>query len=92
MTALALQHAGGAVAGLLNNVIYAHLGSFTDVAGTPPDAGNVRPDFVNSVDASRGIVYSLRTFDQDSSLLVTAGYDQVTGVGVPNTGWLTALG
>ena len=92
MTALALQHAGGTGAGLLNPAIYTHAGSFTDVAGTPPDAGNVRPDFVNSVDASRGIVYSLRTFDQDSSLLVTPGYDQVTGLGVPNTGWLTALG
>jgi subtilase family serine protease len=92
MTALALQHAGGAGAGLLNNAIYAHTGSFTDVAGSPPDAGNIRPDFVNSVDASRGIVYSLRTFDQDSSLLVTPGYDQVTGLGVPNSGWLSALG
>ena len=92
MTALALQHAGGGGAGLLNDAIYAHLGSFTDVAGAPPDAGNVRPDFVNQVDASRGIVYSVRTFDQDSSLAVTSGYDQVTGVGVPNTGWLTALG
>jgi subtilase family serine protease len=92
MTALALQHAGGAGAGLLNNAIYAHRNSFTDVAGSPPDVGNVRPDFVNSVDASRGIVYSVRTFNQDSSLQVTTGYDQVTGLGVPNTRWLSALG
>jgi subtilase family serine protease len=91
MTALALQRAGGAGAGLLNNAIYTHLGSFSDVAGTPPDAGNVRVDYANSVDASRGLLYSVRTFDQDSSLSVTPGYDQVTGVGVPNTGWLTAL-
>jgi subtilase family serine protease len=91
MTALALQRAGGAGAGLLNNAIYSHLGSFTDVAGTPPDAGNVRVDFANQVDASRGLLYSVRTFDQDSSLAVTAGYDQVTGVGIPNTGWLSAL-
>jgi subtilase family serine protease len=92
MTALTLQHAGGAGAGLLNNAIYAHRGSFADVAGSPPDAGNVRVDYVNSVDASRGLVYSVRTFNQDSSLLVTRGYDQVTGLGTPNTGWLTALG
>jgi subtilase family serine protease len=91
MTALAIQRAGGAGAGLLNNAIYSHLGSFTDVAGTPPDAGNVRADYANDVDASRGILYSVRTFDQDSSLAVTAGYDQVTGVGIPNTGWLSAL-
>ena len=91
MTALALQRAGGAGAGLLNNAIYSHLGSFTDIAGTPPDAGNVRVDYANDVDASRGLLYSVRTFDQDSSLLVTTGYDQVTGVGIPNTGWLNAL-
>jgi subtilase family serine protease len=91
MTALALQRAGGSGAGLLNNAIYSHLGSFTDVAGTPPDAGNVRVDYANEVDATRGLLYSVRTFDQDSSLAVTAGYDQVTGVGIPNTGWLSAL-
>jgi subtilase family serine protease len=91
MTALALQHAGSS-AGLLNPVIYANSGAFTDVAGSPPDAGNVRADYANSVDASGGIVYSVRTFNQDSSLEVTPGYDLVTGLGVPNTGWLTALG
>jgi subtilase family serine protease len=91
MTALALQHAGSP-AGLLNPVIYANTGAFTDVAGSPPDAGNVRADYANSVDASAGIVYSVRTFNQDSSLEVTPGYDLVTGLGVPNTGWLTALG
>ena len=72
-------------------MIYAHRGAFTDVAGSPPDAGNVRADYVNGVDASDGIVYSVRTFNQDSSLDVTPGYDQVTGLGVPNTGWLTAI-
>jgi subtilase family serine protease len=92
MTALALQHAGGGGAGLLNNAIYSHLGSFTDVAGGPTDEGNIRVDYANSVDASRGLLYSVRTFNQDSSLSVGAGYDQVTGVGIPNTGWLTALG
>jgi hypothetical protein len=37
------------------------------------------------------VLYSVRTFNQDSSLATTPGYDPVTGVGVPNTGWLTAL-
>jgi subtilase family serine protease len=92
MTALTVQHQGGAGGGLLNEVIYANAGAFTDVAGPGADAGNVRADFVNSVDASDGIVYSVRTFDQDSSLEVTPGYDQVTGLGAPNTDWLTALG
>jgi subtilase family serine protease len=91
ITALSLQHQGGAGAGLLNEVIYTHTGAFTDIAGSPPDAGNVRADFANGVDASSGILYSVRTFNQDSSLQVTAGYDLVTGLGVPNTGWLTAI-
>jgi subtilase family serine protease len=91
MTALALQTAGGG-AGLLNPVIYAHPDAFTDVAGSPPDAGNVRADYANGVDASGGVIYSVRTFNQDSSLEVTPGYDLVTGLGVPNTGWLTAIG
>jgi subtilase family serine protease len=91
MTALSLQNVAGHKAGLLNPVIYAHGGAFTDVAGSPPDAGNVRADFANGVDASGGIVYSVRTFNQDSSLELTSGYDLVTGIGVPNTGWLTAI-
>jgi subtilase family serine protease len=90
-TALAFQHAGGGV-GLLNPTIYAHQAAFTDVTGPGPDAGNVRADFANSVDASGGLLYSVRTFDQDSSLTVTPGWDDVTGLGSPNTGWLTATG
>ena len=92
MTALAFQHAGGGV-GLLNPTIYANAGSgaFTDVAGTPADAGNVRVDFANGVDSSGGLRYSVRTFNQDSSLTTTPGWDNVTGIGSPNTGWLTAI-
>jgi subtilase family serine protease len=91
MTALAFQNAGGGV-GLLNPTIYAHRGAFTDVTGPGPDAGNVRADFANGVDASGGLIYSVRTFDQDSSLTVTPGWDDVTGLGSPNSGWLTAIG
>jgi subtilase family serine protease len=91
MTALAFQHAGGGV-GLLNPTIYGNPGAFTDVTGPGPDAGNVRVDFVNGVDASSGTVASVRTFDQDSSLTVTPGWDDVTGLGSPNSGWLTAAG
>jgi subtilase family serine protease len=92
MTALTLQNAGGPV-GLLNPTIYAQAGggSFTDVKGTPKDAGNVRADYANSVDPSGGIRYSVRTFDQDSSLVVTPGWDDVTGLGSPNAGWLTSV-
>jgi subtilase family serine protease len=93
MTALALQHAGSAV-GLLNPRIYANAatGVFTDVTGPGLDPGNVRVDFANSLDASDGLLYSVRTFDQDTSLAVAPGWDDVTGLGSPNSGWLTALG
>jgi subtilase family serine protease len=91
MTALAVQHAGSAV-GLLNPIIYAHQGAFTDVSGPGPDPGNVRVDYVNGLDASDGLLYSVRTFNQDTSLAVAPGWDDVTGLGSPNTGWLTALG
>jgi len=93
MTALSFQHAGGGV-GLLNPTIYANASSgvFTDVTGTPVDAGNVRVDYVNGVNASDGLVTSVRTFNQDSSLTIGPGWDDVTGLGSPNSGWLTAVG
>jgi subtilase family serine protease len=92
MTALTLQHAAGGV-GLLNPVIYSNAtsGVFTDVKGTPKDSGDVRVDYANGLDASGGLLYSVRTFNQDSSLKVTNGWDNVTGVGSPNSGWLTAI-
>ena len=91
MTALTLQNGGGAGLGLLNPTIYGNAShAFTDVSGPGADPGNVRVDFANSVDASKGLVYSVRTFDQDSSLQVTPGYDDVTGVGSPNPSWLKA--
>ncbi|MGH8961747.1 MAG: S53 family peptidase [Jatrophihabitantaceae bacterium] len=92
MTALALQKSGSAV-GLLNPVIYsnAKTGTFTDIKGAPKQAGDVRVDFANGLDASGGLLYSVRTFGQDSSLKVTKGWDDVTGIGTPNEGWLSAI-
>jgi len=92
MTALTLQNAGGGI-GLLNPTIYsqANSGTFTDVKGTPKDAGNVRADYTNGLDPSGGQLYSVRTFNQDSSLKVTTGWDDVTGLGAPNADWLTSV-
>jgi subtilase family serine protease len=92
MTALALQQSGSGV-GLLNPVIYANAktGAFTDVKGAPQQAGDVRVDFANGVDATGGLLYSVRTFGQDSSLKVAKGWDNVTGIGSPNGSWLTAI-
>jgi subtilase family serine protease len=93
MTALLLQHAGGAM-GLLNPTIYAQAGSssFKDIHGAPKDAGNVRADYANGVDPSGGIVYSVRTFNQDSSLKLAKGWDDVTGVGSPTPDCVTSVG
>jgi len=43
------------------------------------------------VDASGGIVYSVRTFNQDSSLAVTPGWDDVTGLGSPSPKYITGF-
>jgi subtilase family serine protease len=93
MTALLLQHAGGSRLGLLNPTIYHQFGSksFTDIQGTPPNAGNVRVDYANGVDPTDGLVYSVRTFNQDSSLQIAPGWDDVTGIGSPNANWLTSV-
>ena len=56
-----------------------------------PDAGNVRADYANSVDASGGTLYSVRTFGQDSSLTLGSGWDQVTGLGTVNGKFVGAL-
>jgi subtilase family serine protease len=92
MTALASQHVGGRL-GFLNPTLYSQAGStvFRDVKGTPPDAGNIRVDYANSLDPTGGLLYSVRTFNQDSSLATRPGWDDVTGVGSPNAGWLTSL-
>ena len=92
MTALTLQNAGGGI-GLLNPTIYSQAGSgtYTDVKGKPKDAGNVRVDYANGVDPADGLLYSVRTFNQDSTLKVVQGWDDVTGIGSPNAGWLTSV-
>jgi subtilase family serine protease len=56
--------------------------------GRVPDFGNVRSDYANGYNASNGIIYSLRSFNQDSSLITNQGWDDVTGVGTPSTGYI----
>jgi subtilase family serine protease len=63
-----------------------------DVNGNPiKDAGNVRADYANSLNASDGILYSVRTFNQDSSLVTAPGWDDVTGNGVPTPKFISAF-
>jgi hypothetical protein len=61
------------------------------VTGPASTVATVRTDYANSVDASAGILYSLRTFNQTLSLKATAGYDDVTGLGTPSSALLAAL-
>jgi subtilase family serine protease len=50
------------------------------------NAADARVDYVNSVDASNGLVTSVRTFDWPGlTIHTTPGYDNVTGLGVPNS-------
>lgn len=91
MTALASQSSNGGRFGQLNPQLYAAKGIADDVKKTPRRLGNVRVDYVNGVDATDGLTYSVRTFGQDSSLPVTKGWDAVTGIGVPNTSYFTKL-
>jgi subtilase family serine protease len=92
--ALTLQRAG-ARQGFLNPSIYRAAKNqpqlFRDVAGPAPDAGNVRADYANGLDPSDGVLYSVRTFNQDSSLTVTPGWDDVTGVGSPSPRYIEAF-
>jgi subtilase family serine protease len=93
--ALATQ-AHGRRLGFANPRIYALARSggeeFTDVTPAHDSAANVRPDYANGVNPKNGILYSVRTFDDDSSLHTKPGWDDVTGVGSPNAAYFKAGG
>ena len=48
-------------------------------------------DFANGLDAADGYLYSVRTFNQDSSLFTAKGWDDVTGVGAPTAAFVKAI-
>jgi subtilase family serine protease len=81
--AVAQANEGGRRIGFANPLVYflARIpGEFYDV--TPQgDPGNVRADYANGQNGDNGVVYSVRSFDQDSSLTTNPGWDDVTGVG-----------
>jgi subtilase family serine protease len=90
ITALTLENAGGPL-GLLNPTIYANQSAFTDVRARAKPIGDVRVDFANGVDGTNGLLYSVRTFNQDSSLTTHKGWDNVTGLGTAGPAWITAV-
>ena len=71
--------------GFLNPALYRLRGSgaLRDVLALPGPMAMVRADYVNRVDASAGVTYSLRTLGQTHSLHTARGYDDVTGLGTP---------
>jgi subtilase family serine protease len=91
----AIQHAGGGRIGFANPQLYAlsklAKSPYLDIAKGHQGDANVRVDFANSVDASNGLIYSVRTLGTDSSLATTKGWDDVTGVGQPTQAFLTAV-
>ncbi|HXM54858.1 MAG TPA: S53 family peptidase, partial [Candidatus Dormibacteraeota bacterium] len=88
------DQAKGAPHGFANPAIYAlHGGAVLhDVVSPATTLAVVRVNFNNSVDASAGTNTRLRTLNQTLSLKTTPGYDDVTGVGTPAAGFLSALG
>ena len=90
--ALAQEARGGTPIGFANPEIYAKAGSkaYHDVTDDPTGSGLAvaRVDFVNGYDATGGLATSVRSMGKDSSLSAVKGYDDVTGVGTPASGYV----
>jgi subtilase family serine protease len=88
-----VNQAAGHPLGFVNPLLYSLNGSgaFTDVTSPSSTIAVVRSNYVNSVDASNGLSYVLRTMNQTLSLKATAGYDDVTGLGTPSSSFIAKL-
>ena len=91
--ALADQKAGHPH-GFANPLFYSKAGSsaFNDIVDPASTVAVVRTNFNNGEDASGGLSYRLRTFNQNLSLRTTPGYDDVTGLGTPTSSFLATFG
>src|SRR2546427_2593463 len=87
------DQAAGHTHGFANPLFYSLAGStaFTDTVSPSSTVAVVRANYRNSIDASAGVVYRLRTMNQTLSLISTPGYDDVTGLGTPTSSFLSAL-
>jgi subtilase family serine protease len=82
---MALSDQAHGIHGFANPFFYTHAGSFTDILSVKTAVA--RRNFVNGVDDCSGTVDRLRTFDDYSgspTQSTTGGWDNVTGLGVPN--------
>jgi subtilase family serine protease len=92
LMALADQ-AAGHPHGFANPALYANPGAFYDVLSVKTAVA--RRNFVNGVDDTAGTADFLRTLDDYSGSPTQhtgPGWDNVTGLGSPGTGFLAALG
>jgi subtilase family serine protease len=79
------DEAAGSPHGFINPSLYTLVGTsaITDVVHV--NGAVVRVDYNNSVDAKKGTTTSVRTFDLPGlTIATTPGYDNTTGLGVPN--------
>ncbi|HEY0416185.1 MAG TPA: S53 family peptidase [Gaiellaceae bacterium] len=90
----AAQQGRGSRIGFANPLIYDLYRNFHDEAtyfdpsGSEPGVGNIRSDYANGLNLDAGLLFSVRTFNQDSSLTVNHGWDDVTGVGTVTSRYL----
>ena len=88
---MALADQANGAHGFANPAFYAAgPGAFYDVNHVY--GAMVRTNYNNSVDASAGLSFRLRTLDQGLSLKTTAGYDDITGLGTPGANFISAIG
>jgi len=87
------DQAHGSPHGFANPLFYSLAGSasYHDIVSPASTVAVVRTNFNNSVDASGGLSYRLRTMNQTLSLQTTPGYDDVTGLGTPTGAFLNAF-
>lgn len=74
----------GQAHGFANPAIYSlPAAAFHDIVNPAGMVAVVRANYVNGVDAKKGIVYRLRTMNQTGTIFTRPGYDDVTGRGTP---------
>ncbi|HEV7524848.1 MAG TPA: S53 family peptidase [Acidimicrobiia bacterium] len=75
----------GSPHGFINPTLYSLSGSSSIIDVLHAKAADVRVDYLNGINASQGTVTSVRTFDfRGLTIKTQPGYDNTTGLGVPN--------
>jgi subtilase family serine protease len=87
------DQAAGSPHGFANPLFYSNAGAFYDVQSVKTAVA--RRNYVNGVDSTAGVADLLRTFDDYSGSPTQhtgAGWDNVTGLGTPTSGFLGVFG